>query len=87
MVIEHFEQGRIKDVYRRFRERGRMMPDGLTYRDSWIDVNCSRCFLLLEADDVTELQDWTMSWEDLAHFEIIPVSQSKAFAAGIDKHL
>jgi hypothetical protein len=80
MVIEHFEQGRIKDIYRRFGERGRMAPEGLRYVDSWIEAGFGRCFQLMECDDVGLIQQWALEWSDLARLEIIPVNSSKAVA-------
>ena len=87
MVIEHFDQARVKEVYRRFRERGRQAPDGLRYVDSWIDASFSRCFQLMECDDVILLQEWVAQWGDLVRFEITPVARSKDVADMIGKHL
>ncbi|HEV7261275.1 MAG TPA: DUF3303 family protein [Bosea sp. (in: a-proteobacteria)] len=87
MVIEHFDQARVKDVYRRFRERGRMAPEGLTYVDSWIAADLSRCFQVMQCDDVALLQEWVLSWSDLARFEIVPIAASKDTAAAVGKHL
>jgi hypothetical protein len=87
MVIEHFEAGRVKDVYRRFRERGRMTPEGLIYVDSWIEASFGRCFQLMECDDIALLQDWVLQWEDLARFEIVPVLPSKDVGTLVQKHL
>ncbi|KRE06495.1 hypothetical protein ASE63_23855 [Bosea sp. Root381] len=87
MVIEHFDQARVKDVYRRFAERGRMAPEGLTYVDSWIAADLSRCFQVMECDDIALLQEWVLSWSDLARFEIVPIAGSKATAAAMKKHL
>src|SRR5258706_6924017 len=39
MVIEHFRPGQAPEVYRRFRERGRMAPEGLRYVASWVDMD------------------------------------------------
>ena len=77
MVVEHFKQGQIKEIYCRLQERGRMMPEGLQYLDSWISANCDRCFQLMECDDPRLFQEWILQWEDLAEFEIIPVVSSK----------
>jgi hypothetical protein len=87
MVIEHFGQAQVKDVYRRFRERGRMAPEGLTYVDSWIAADLSRCFQVMQCDDVALLQEWVLSWSDLARFEIVPIAPSKDTAAAVGKHL
>lgn len=70
MVIEHFDQARVKEIYARFHEKGRMIPDGLTYVDSWISADFTRCFQVMQCDDVTKLQEWVLEWGDLARFEI-----------------
>ncbi|WP_100962411.1 DUF3303 family protein [Bosea sp. FBZP-16] len=57
MVIEHFDQARVKEIYARFHEHGRMMPEGLTYIDSWISADFARCFQVMQCDDVTKLQE------------------------------
>ena len=77
MVIERFRDRDAKAVYRRFREQGRMMPDGLTYAGSWIEANFDRCFQLMECDDARLLQDWLLNWNDLMECEIVPVVPSK----------
>lgn len=76
MVIERFRDRDAVPVYRRFREQGRMMPDGLKYVDSWIEQNYDRCFQLMECDDPALFDQWTANWDDLMDFEIIPVSTS-----------
>jgi len=77
MVIERFRDRDAKAVYRRFRDQGRMMPDGLTYAGSWIEANFDRCFQLMECDDARLLQDWLLNWNDLMECEIVPVVPSK----------
>ncbi len=77
MVIERFKDGDAKAVYRRFRERGRMMPEGLVYLDSWVEAGFERCFQLVECDDERLLERWTANWQDLVEFEIVPVAPSK----------
>ena len=73
MVIEHFRPGRAPDVYRRFRDRGRMAPADVRYVSSWVDLEFRRCFQVMECADVTLLQAWVAAWEDVADFEIVPV--------------
>ena len=75
MVIEHFTQG-ARPVYERAAEKGRMLPEGLVYVDSWIDESLGRCFQLMEADDPSHFDEWTANWTDLAEFEIVPVIDS-----------
>jgi hypothetical protein len=76
MVIETFTQGP-GPVYARAAERGRMLPPGLLYLDSWIDERrLDRCFQLMETDDPSLFETWTAAWADLAEFEIVPVISS-----------
>lgn len=77
MVIERFKECDAKAVYRRFREKGRMTPDGLRYVGSWIEANFDRCFQLMECDDPRLLQQWVAQWQDLCEFEFVPVVPSK----------
>ena len=76
MVIERYKNGNADAVYRRFRERGRMLPDGLHYLDSWVEPNFDRCFQLMSADDPELFQQWINHWQDLVDFEIVPVHTS-----------
>ena len=83
MVIEHFKNRDGVAVYRRYREQGRMMPEGLKYVDSWVEPNFERCFQLMECDDPSLFQQWIAQWQDLVDFEIIPVVTSKEAAEAI----
>jgi hypothetical protein len=87
MVIERFKNRDAKAVYRRFLEKGRMLPDGLIYRESWIEANFERCFQLMECDDVALLQEWILEWQDLAEFEIVAVAESKQTSDAVKKFL
>lgn len=79
MVTEHFKDA--PAIYRRFREKGRMMPDGLNYISSWIDIEFKVCYQLMETEDVTLFQRWTENWDDLMEFEILPVRSSAETSA------
>jgi hypothetical protein len=83
MVIERFRPGMARNVYRRFRERGRMTPEGVRYIASWVDLEFHRCFQLMEAPDEPMLKEWTKNWDDLVEFEIIPVRTSEQAAKAI----
>ena len=74
MVIEEFRDQDAAPAYRRFREAGRMMPDGLGFHGSWVTADLGRCFQLMEADDVGLLQAWVARWSDVVRFEIVPVA-------------
>ena len=78
MIIERFKDNDMLPIYRRVRDEGRMLPDGLKYVDSWIEPNFSRCFQLMECDDLRLFQEWTLKWRGTgATFEIVPVVPSK----------
>ena len=77
MVIERFNGRNAVAVYQRFQEKGRMMPDGLTYIDSWVEPNYDRCFQLMETEDPALFDKWIANWNDLMDFEIVPVITSK----------
>ena len=81
MVIERFKAGKAPEIYRRFRERGRMAPDDVKYVASWVDLNFERCFQVMEAENETRLREWTKHWDDLTDFEIIAVRSSSDAAA------
>ena len=83
MVIETFTRG-APPVYERAAERGRMLPPGLEYVDSWIDERTlDRCFQLMETDEPSLFDEWIASWSDLAEFEVVPVIDSAAAAARV----
>jgi hypothetical protein len=77
MVIERFRNRDAEAVHRRFRDHGRMMPDGLHYVGSWTETTFDRCFQLMECDDARLFQDWMTNWNDLIDFEIVPVMTSE----------
>jgi hypothetical protein len=77
MVVEHFKDKDPVPVYRRFRDKGRMAPEGLSYVSSWVDEKLERCFQLMESPDRELLDLWIANWADLVDFEIWPVVTSK----------
>jgi len=81
IVIETFKGADAASaVYERFAERGRMLPEGLLYVDSWVEENLNRCFQLMETDDPGLFDVWINCWNDLVDFEIVPVTKSAAAA-------
>ena len=78
MVIERFKDA--PAIYRRFREKGRMTPDGLEYVSSWIDVDVTTCYQLMRTDDASLFPLWTDNWKDLMDFEVVPVRTSAEVA-------
>jgi hypothetical protein len=85
MVIEHFKDGSVSKIYRRLREKGRMMPDGLNYVSSWIDTDMRVCYQLMQTEDAALFPRWTENWGDLMDFRIVPVRTSAETAAMIEK--
>lgn len=80
MVIERFRNADPVPVYRRFRDKGRMAPDGLTYISSWIDERLAVCYQVMETADRSLLDQWIANWSDIVDFEVIPVITSKEAA-------
>ena len=87
MVIERFKNHNAAPVYRRFRERGRMAPEGLKYIDSWVETNFDRCFQLMECDDKELFQEWIANWKDLVDFELVEVRTSQQASALMAENL
>ena len=87
MIVEHFKNGDAVPVYRRFRDRGRLAPEGLTYISSWVDKKLEHCYQLMETDDRALLDKWAANWQDLGDFEVYPVMTSKEAAEKIKPRL
>jgi hypothetical protein len=76
MVIETFRPGSVEEVYGRYKKRGRMLPVGLFYLDSWLSTDEKICFQLMETNDNQLFAEWIKNWDDLIDFQIIPVHDS-----------
>jgi hypothetical protein len=77
MVIERFKDNDMLPIYKRVRDEGRLLPDGLRYLDSWVEPNCGRCFQVMECDDLRLLQQWVLRWRGYGvTTEIVPVLRS-----------
>ena len=76
MIIERFKNRDPVPVYRRFRDQGRLAPDGLTYVSSWVTLDMDRCYQVMECEDRQILDQWMARWSDLVEFEVIPVATS-----------
>ncbi len=74
MVNETFRPGCFDAVFDRFASRGRMLPDGLVYLDSWVTEDKSACYQLMQTDDPALFEVWIKAWNDLVQFEIIPLA-------------
>ena len=88
MVIEHFRDNDMVPTYRRVRDGGRLLPEGLRYIDSWVEPNFSRCFQLMECDDLRLFQEWVLQWRGSGTtFEIVPVVPSQKTREVVAPHL
>jgi hypothetical protein len=87
VVIEHFHDGDPLPVYRRFRDCGRLAPEGLVYVASWVTTDLRHCYQVMEADDRALLDAWIAQWADIVDFEVIPVVTSAEAAAAVAPRL
>ena len=84
MVIETFKSGMADKVYERFNDKGRALPEGVYYLDSWLTNDRTKCFQLMEADRFELIEEWIAKWDDLIEFEIVSVQDSPTKAAQQD---
>ena len=87
MIIEHFKNQDPVPLYRRFRDRGRLAPEGLRYVSSWVDVKLERCFQLMETEHSEYLDAWVANWNDLVEFEVHQVISSEEAAQRVSSRL
>jgi hypothetical protein len=87
VIIERFRGGDPVPVYRRFRDRGRMAPEGLTYVSSWVTQDLTTCYQIMECDDRKLLDQWLANWKDIVDFEVIPAMTSAQAAAVVAPRL
>jgi len=85
MIVERFKDA--PAVFRRFRERGRMAPEGLVYVSSWVDESLKLCFQVMETHDRRLLDEWIGNWSDVTEFEVYSVITSKEAVEKIEPRL
>lgn len=56
-----------------------MLPEGVEYKSSWMELSGARCFQIMEAPNQELLNEWVARWKDLVEFEIVPVLASSDF--------
>lgn len=76
MIIENYKHGKTKEIYDRFQEKGRMLPDGVEFIDSWIEENLQKCYQVMKSESIEGIENWMDKWKDLVDFEVIPVLNS-----------
>jgi len=87
MIIERFKDQDPIPVYRRFRDRGRLAPEGLQYISSWVDDKLETCFQVMETVDCKLLDEWISNWSDIVEFEVYPVITSNEATQQISSRL
>ena len=87
MVVENFRNGDALPVYRRFRDHGRLAPEGLSYISSWVTESLDRCYQVMETENRALLDQWIANWNDVVDFEVYPVIISKEAAEKIAPRL
>jgi hypothetical protein len=87
MIVENFRDGDPVPVYRRFRDRGRLAPEGLRYVSSWVTDDLRRCFQVMECDDPSLLEQWLDQWRDIVDFDVLPVMTSAEAASTVQPRL
>jgi Protein of unknown function (DUF3303) len=88
MIIERFRDSDMVPIYKRVRDEGRMLPEGLRYIDSWVEANFDRCFQLMECDELRLIQEWALKWRGSGvAFEIVPVVPSAETRAVVAPYL
>ena len=76
MIIERFRPGKVNAIYQRLEEKGRMLPAGVSYINSWLNESVTICYQLMESESIEKLQQWIDNWKDLVEFEVVPVIPS-----------
>jgi len=84
MIIETFRKGKVKELYKRFADKGRQLPEGVTYINSWIDENVETCYQVMESDTIEKINEWIRLWKDVADFRVIPVITSAEAKKKVD---
>jgi len=87
VIIEKYRNGDPAPVYRRFRDRGRLAPNGLRYVASWVTSDLTRCYQVMECDDRRLLDEWMANWDDIVEFEVISAMTSVEAAAAVAPRL
>lgn len=85
MIIETFRNGEAAPVYRRFRQQGRLMPEGLEYVSSWVTADYAQCYQVMRTENRELLDEWMSRWSDLMEFEVVPVITSADAADAIGR--
>jgi len=87
VIVERFHNGDPVPIYRRFRDKGRMAPDGVHYVASWVSQDLTQCYQVMECEDRRLLDAWIAKWSHICDFEVIPAMTSAEAAAAVAPRL
>ncbi len=87
MIVENFKNGDAVAVYRRFRDQGRLAPEGLNYVSSWVTKDLGKCYQVMECADRRLLDQWMARWSDLVDFEVLEIIPSSEAVVQIEPRL
>lgn len=73
MVVERFKAGCWEAAYDRFRDQGRLLPEGLYYLNSWASREHQVCYQLMETASPALFDIWFSCWSDLVTFELVEI--------------
>ena len=73
MVVEKFKPNCFEQNNKRWNEKGRMLPNGLYYLNSWVNKKENICFQLMETNDPQLFNEWIDNWKDYTDFEVFPI--------------
>jgi hypothetical protein len=59
-------------------------PPDLKYFGSWVDVSLSRCFQVVDCDDLAALQRWAARWRHCVDFELVPIVPAPDAVAALE---
>ena len=87
VIVERFHNGDPVPIYRRFRDRGRLVPGGLKYIASWVSQDLTQCYQVMECDNRQLIDEWLARWSDICDFEVIPAMTSAEAVAAVAPRL
>ncbi|KAA9038083.1 DUF3303 domain-containing protein [Ginsengibacter hankyongi] len=71
-------------MIQKIEEKGRQLPTGVHYINSWINEEVTTCYQVMESDSEEKINEWIQHWNDLADFKVIPVITSAQAKERVD---
>jgi len=73
IVVEKFKPNCLEKNNALWNKKGRMLPEGLYYLNSWVNKEQRICFQLMETNNPELFDEWTNTWKAFTNFEIFPI--------------